>query len=77
MSADRYSWIIPTPTPEILELFQAHALSLEFHREVKHRQELQAYGQWYRETAKQNRRELQRMRGDINIFGWFNRMRGQ
>ncbi len=56
------------PVPEILRVQE---ISYEFYREVKYREELEAYCQWYRTIAEENRRELQRMQGDINLLGWF------
>ena len=61
------------PTAEILE---AHQLTYEFHREVKSREEFEHHCQWYSETAELHQEELQKMRGDLNILGWFLRGRG-
>lgn len=67
--------ILPAFQPEI-EILEAHQVAREFYREVEYREDFASYCQWYYETAKSNRRELQKMRGDINIFGWFLRRRG-
>jgi len=42
-----------------------------FYREVAHRQEFEQYCDWYYTTALKNQQELNKMRGDINLFGWF------
>jgi hypothetical protein len=67
-----FRWFAPTaqPLPEVLE---AHDLTRRFHREVEQRQEFDRYCQWYRATAARNRQELQKMQGDVNMLGWFNR----
>ena len=68
---DEFRQIIPTPPSAVDEIFATHHVSGEFYREVQYRQELERYCQWYYETAAQHRQELQRMRSEINIFGWF------
>lgn len=61
-----------------IEAFQAYRMTHEFHhrvynithefyQELRHRE---AY-QWYHETAQAHQQELEKMRGDINILGWF------
>src|SRR3712207_7276617 len=40
-------------------------------QELQYRQEHERYCEWYRLTAEQHRHHLQKMRGDINLFGWF------
>ena len=60
---------------EVLEALEATQLTREFHEEVASRQAFDDYCQWYYETADNHRRELQKMRGDINILGWFLRGR--
>ena len=65
-----FRWLIPKsqPDPEVLV---AYELTRQFHREVASRKEFDRYCQWYRATAAQHRQELEKMRGDINVFGWF------
>lgn len=64
--------ILPTPPPPpMMEIFETHLLARQFYQEVTHREEFQAYCQWYRETAQQHQQELAKMQGDLNIFGWF------
>ena len=35
------------------------------------REEFEAYCQWYDDTAEFHRQELEKMRGDLNLFAWF------
>ncbi|MBW4573774.1 MAG: hypothetical protein KME08_00655 [Aphanothece sp. CMT-3BRIN-NPC111] len=74
MTPNEFQQIIPAPPPAA-EIFATHQLAYEFRREAEHRQELKSYCEWYRTTAELHRQELQKMQGDINIFGWFNRAR--
>ncbi|MBD2088624.1 hypothetical protein H6F67_01960 [Microcoleus sp. FACHB-1515] len=67
--------IVPLP-PIGSEVFQTYEVAHEFYEEVRHREQLEDYCQWYREIAAQNRRDLQQMRGETNLFGWFCRGRG-
>ncbi len=62
--------IIP---PVQLDLLKTHQLSQEFYREVKYRQAFKVYCQWYHQAAESHRKELQKIRQDINILGWFRR----
>jgi hypothetical protein len=64
-------YIVPSPQPEVEESFAVHQTSLEFYQEVRTRSELKLYCEWYHKTAAENRRELQKMRGELNIMGWF------
>jgi hypothetical protein len=70
MSFHDLQWIIPAPPPDI-EILEAHQLGHEFRQEVQYRQNFDEYCQWYYETAQRHQQELQKMRRDINIFGWF------
>ena len=64
--------IIPAPPSHpLIEIFESHRLTHEFYQEVEYRDEFKAYCQWYRETALKHKEELDKMQGDINIFGWF------
>jgi hypothetical protein len=67
--------IIPLPGQAVDEIFTVHQTSHEFYREVQYREELKSYCQWYYATAEANRRELMKMQGEFNIFGWFVRKR--
>jgi hypothetical protein len=62
--------IIP---PAQLDFLRTHQLSQEFYREVQYRQALEVHYRWYHQTAESHRKELQKMRRDINVLGWFRR----
>ncbi|AFZ25285.1 hypothetical protein Cylst_3118 [Cylindrospermum stagnale PCC 7417] len=66
-------YIIFTPQPEVEETFATHQATRQFYQEVETRSEFQRYCEWYRLTAAQNRRDLEKMRGELNIFQWFRR----
>lgn len=59
--------------PPTIEIFEVYQVSQEFYREVQAREELKEYCDWYYETARQNRQELETLRKDINMMGWFTR----
>ncbi|HEY9744052.1 MAG TPA: hypothetical protein V6C90_26480 [Coleofasciculaceae cyanobacterium] len=67
---EQFQYIIPTPPPAA-DIFAAYRFTHEFYREAQHRQEHERYCEWYRQTAEYHRQELQKMQGDINLFGWF------
>ncbi len=67
---EQFQYIIPTP-PSAADIFAAYRFTHEFYREAQHRQEHERYCEWYRQTAEHHRQELQKMQGDINLFGWF------
>lgn len=67
-------WITIAPQP-LSEAIVTYALTRDFYREVEYRAEFEDYCNWYYETAAANRAELQRMQGDLNFLGWFNRRR--
>ena len=70
MSKD-FNQIIPSiPSPRE-EIFAIHQVTRQFYHEVKHRQELKDYCDWYYSVAETNRQELAKMQNDINILGWF------
>lgn len=66
-------YIIPGTQPEVEETFASHQTTHQFYREVQTRAEFQQYCEWYRATAENNRRELEKMRGELNILQWFRR----
>lgn len=68
--------IIPTPQPEIQEIFQVYETTYQFYREADYRQELDRYCEWYSQVAEQHQRDLAQMRGEVNLFGWVCRSRG-
>lgn len=53
---------------ETIELYQ---VAYEFRQEVRHREDFEAYCQWYYDTADQHRAELAAMEKDIPLFSWF------
>jgi len=59
--------------PVQLDLLKTHQLSQEFYLEVQYRQAFEGYCHWYRQTAEGHRKELLKMRQDLNILGWFRR----
>ena len=65
--------IVPLSESQVDESIAASETSHEFYREVKVRSEFAMYCQWYKDTAKNNRQELEKMRGELNIFQWFRR----
>ena len=74
MTYREHRWFTPTVQfqPEILELYRT---TYQFYEEARHREAFDRYCDWYVTIAEQNRREHEKMRGDINIFGWFARKR--
>ncbi|MCY7275997.1 MAG: hypothetical protein LH702_20230 [Phormidesmis sp. CAN_BIN44] len=74
MSHHDHRWMNPSspPSAEILEIYYA---THQFYQEAHYREDLDRTCEWYHTIATQNRRELEKMRGDINIFGWFCRQK--
>ena len=72
---EEFQQIIPTPPPPAQEIFAVYQATREFYTEVQYREEFERYCQWYREVSELHRQEQQKMQGDINILGWFNRGR--
>jgi hypothetical protein len=66
-------YIVPSTQAEIQEAFAVHQTTHEFYYEVKTRSEYNRYCQWYYQTAAENRRDLAKMRGELNIMSWFRR----
>jgi hypothetical protein len=64
-------YIVPSPQSEVEEVFAVHQTSIEFYQEVQTRTEFKRYCEWYYKTAAENRRDLAKMRGELNIMGWF------
>ena len=65
-----FHYLIPQQLPSA-DIFAPYQLASEFRREREYRQQVQDYSQWYNKMAQQHQAELEAMRGDINIFGWF------
>lgn len=70
MLPNNFSQLIPYLPPE-LETLETYQFTQEFYQEVKYREEFEAYCQWYDDTAEFHRQELEKMRGDLNLFAWF------
>lgn len=70
MLPNNFSQLLPSLQPE-LEILETYKVTQEFYQEVKYREEFEAYCQWYDETAEFHRQELEKMRGDLNLFAWF------
>ncbi|MBV6622031.1 MAG: hypothetical protein KI793_03595 [Rivularia sp. (in: Bacteria)] len=65
--------IVPSGSSQIEEAIAVNETTHKFYREVEVRSEFSRYCQWYYDTAKSNREELKKMRGELNIFHWFRR----
>ena len=72
---DKLQHIIPAPQAEIEQTFAPYHTTRQFYREVQSRQALKLYCDWYYTTAERHRQELQQMRSELNILGWFRRGR--
>ncbi|NES03836.1 MAG: hypothetical protein F6K22_13900 [Okeania sp. SIO2F4] len=62
--------IFPEPNTSATEICQVYQTTQEFYQEVKYREDFNNYCQWYYAIAEQHQKELQKMRSDINIFGF-------
>ena len=69
--SDQLRFIHSAPAQQ--EILEAHEVTYEFRREVQYRQDFERYCQWYHLTAQAHRQELAKLRGDVNILGWFRR----
>jgi microcompartment protein CcmL/EutN len=69
--------IVPLPQPDVIEVLETHQTSYEFYQEVRYRDALEEYCQWYAAVAEQHRRELETMRQEINIMSWFRRVKAR
>ncbi len=67
--------IFPAPPAEIEATFASYQATKQFYQEVQSRTELKLYCDWYYTTAALNRQELQQMKGELNVLGWFRRGR--
>jgi hypothetical protein len=66
-------YIVPGTSSEVEAAFSSYQTSHQFYQEVQIRTDFQAYCEWYNTTAQNNRQDLQKMRGELNIFRWFRR----
>jgi hypothetical protein len=72
MSDPFHQQIVPIPQPEAGDVLTAYRVTYEFYEEVRFRAAFEQHCQWYQQVAEQHRQELDEMRKDINLFGWFN-----
>ncbi|MEM1172016.1 MAG: hypothetical protein AAGJ08_23785 [Cyanobacteria bacterium P01_H01_bin.35] len=63
--------ILSEANSPVREICQVDQTTQEFYQEVKYREDFNNYCQWYYAVAEQHQKELQKMRSDINIFGFF------
>ena len=70
---DELRRIIRSPQPEIEETFAAHQTTHQFYHEVRARSDFKRHCEWYSITAERNRQDLEKMRGELNIFSLFRR----
>lgn len=57
---------------EVVEYLELHQAAQEFRLELEHRDNLEAYCQWYHQTAIENQHDLEQMRTELNVLAWFN-----
>jgi hypothetical protein len=67
--------IIPVLPPRAT-FFASYRIAHDFRREVESREAWKNHCQWYRQTAAAHQQELEKLRQDINVLGWFNRRKG-
>lgn len=53
------------------EILQVHQLAFDFHAEVIHRQQFEAYCIWYDRTAYENQQQLAAMQHEIQLRDLF------
>jgi hypothetical protein len=63
--------VVPLNPDQGLDVLETYQVTHHFYAEVKYRQDFEAYCQWYDAVAEQHRQELEAMKSDINILGWF------
>jgi hypothetical protein len=72
MSKD-FPHIIPSAPVEVDETFGAAQVTREYYDEIQVRAEHKQHCEWYHAAAARHRQELEKMRGELNIFAWFRR----
>ena len=65
--------IVPSSESHVKENIAASETTYQFYREIEVRSEFKRYCEWYYSTAEANRQQLEKMRGELNIFQWFRR----
>lgn len=75
MSSQPFYWVIPQADahPEAIEVLQRYQITHEFYQEALYREVQHIQAQAYQALASQHRQELEQLRRDVNIMGWFNR----
>ena len=73
MMSENLPYIVPSPQCEVDADFSHYHTTYQFYAEVETRSEFESYCAWYYQTAAQHRQELEKMRGELNIFQWFRR----
>ncbi len=58
---------------EVSEYLALHQTAQDFRLEVEHRAQVEAYCQWYYQTAQDNRETLTRMQNELNVLAWLSR----
>ncbi|MBX2864372.1 MAG: hypothetical protein KTR27_12550 [Leptolyngbyaceae cyanobacterium MAG.088] len=53
------------------ETIELQQIAYEFRQEVKHRNDFEAYCQWYYAAAANHQAEYAAMQNDIPFFSWF------
>jgi hypothetical protein len=72
MAYKDHRWLTPdTAPPPAAEILAVYQTTRQFYQEVEGRVEYDRYCAWYRAVAEQHQRELQKMRCDFNLLGWF------
>jgi hypothetical protein len=74
MIAKEFPQFNPIRLP-VAEIFVSYRLAHQFRCESEYRQAIAHYCQWYQSTAELHQQEAKKLKGDINILGWFNRGR--
>jgi len=69
---DKLRHIIPAPQPKSSNLCCV-PYNAPVYQEVQSREAIKLYCDWYYTTAERHRQELQQMRSELNILGWFRR----
>ncbi len=59
------------PAQDVIEYLALHQAAQDFRLEVEHRENLEAYCQWYYQTAAENRATLAQMQRETNLLAWF------
>lgn len=70
--ADPFShYLVPNSENEAIEVLQTAQVTYAFYDEVRYREALEQYCEWYQAIAAQHSHELETMRREVNLFRWF------